>query len=294
MKSVEQRVSVRPVGGEKPSQKNRNHIQTVVNALDILDYMQSCDGEVGVTEVGQALKMHKSNVSRLLSTMESKGYVNKDMESGKYTLGTRIVELAKTRLDQMDLRSHARPFLEELVKKTNETAHLAILDQGRIIYIDKVDTPQTLMMRSKIGYRAFPHCTALGKAILAALPEGEMNALLQEQSMPRLTPNTITDAVALRDHLRRVKDQGFAIDEEENEEGIRCAAAPIRDYTGHVVGAISISAPIMRVSRQQVQEIGILVRDTCCRLSATLGYVNKRQNRDTNEESHKKAGPSIS
>lgn len=262
--------------GRKPSERNRNHIQTVVNALDILDYMQSRNGEVGVTEVGQALKMHKSNVSRLLSTMENKGYVKKDMQSGKYTLGMRIVELAKTKLDQMDLPSHARPFLEKLVEKTNETAHLAMIDQGRIIYIDKVDTPQTLMMRSKIGYRAFPHCTALGKAILAALPKEEVNALLQEQSIPRLTPNTITDPVALKDHLRTVQVQGFAIDDEENETGIRCAAAPIRDHTGHVVGAMSISAPTMRVSRQRIAEIGILVRDMCCKLSATLGYADKR------------------
>lgn len=257
---------------EEPSKKTKKIIRTVANALDIFDYMQSREGDVGVTEVGRAMGMHKSTASRLLSTMEIKGYVSRDKESGRYTLGTRIVELAKTKLDQMDLRAHARPFLEELVEKTNETAHLAIPNHGQIIYIDKVDTPQTLMMRSKIGYRAFLHCTALGKAILAILSDEEVDVLLREQGMPRLTPATITDILALKEHLRRVKTQGFAIDDEEHEEGIRCAASSIRDYTGHVVGAISVSGPTMRVSRQRVQEIGLIVRDTCRRLSATLGY----------------------
>jgi IclR family KDG regulon transcriptional repressor len=251
---------------------SRSKIRSVVQALKALDYLESCGDEAGVTEVGQALGVHKSTASRLLATMESEGYVARNDVTGKYSLGMRIVELAKTKLDQLDIRTYARPFLEELVQKTQETAHLAIMDQGSIVYIDKVDTPHTLIMRSKIGYRISPHCTALGKAILAALAEARIDAILQEESLHRFTPNTITDPLTFKEHLTRVRIQGFAIDDEEHEEGIRCAAAVIRNHTGRVAGAISVSGPAARVSRQRVEEIGILVRDTCRKLSKSLGH----------------------
>jgi IclR family KDG regulon transcriptional repressor len=252
--------------------ESRNTIRSVAQALKALDYLESCGDEAGVTEVGEALGVHKSTASRLLATMESGGYVARNDVTSKYSLGMRVVELAKTKLDQLDLRTYARPFLEELVRKTEETAHLAIMDQGSIVYIDKVDTPHILIMRSRIGYRISPHCTALGKAILSALPEPRRDAILQEEGLERFTPNTITDPLMFREHLRKVRTQGFAVDDEEHEEGIRCAAAVVRDHTGGVAGAISVSGPAVRVSRQRVEEIGISVRDVCHRLSKSLGY----------------------
>ncbi len=242
-----------------------------MHTLDVLDYLASCRGEAGVTEVGQALGVHKSTASRLLAAMETRRYVSRNGTTGKYSLGMRLVELSKVKLERFDLRAHARPTLEELVGATGETAHLAILDQGEIVYIDKVDTPQTLMMRSRIGYRVSPHCTALGKAILASLPPETAESIVREKGLPRLTPNTITDPLVLREHLQRVRTQGFAIDDEEHEEGIRCAAAPLIDHASRVAGAISVSGPTFRVSRQRVEEFGILVRDACRRLSASLG-----------------------
>lgn len=246
-------------------------MRAVLHTLDVLDYLASCQGEAGVTEVGQALGVHKSTASRLLSTMEARRYVSRNGVTGKYSLGMRLVELSKIKLEQLDLRAHVRPFLKELVRSTGETAHLAILDQGEVVYIDKVDTPQTLMMRSRIGYRISPHCTALGKAMLASLPEDVVEALIREKGLPRFTPNTITDPLAVKEHLHRVRAQGFAIDDEEHEEGIRCAAAAIMDYAGRVAGAISISGPTIRISRQRVEELGVLVKDVCRRLSASLG-----------------------
>jgi IclR family KDG regulon transcriptional repressor len=252
--------------------ESRNTIRSVAQALKALDYLESCGDGAGVTEVGQALGVHKSTASRLLAAMESKGYVARNDVTGKYSLGIRVLELAKTKLDQLDLRTYARPFLEELVKRTEETAHLAILDQASIVYIDKVDTPHTLVMRFRIGYRIAPHCTALGKAILSALPQARIDAILQEKGLQRFTPNTITDPLMFKEHLRKVRIQGFAVDDEEHEEGMRYAAAIIRNHTGCVVGAISVTGPAVRVSRQRVEEIGVLVRDACRRLSRSLGY----------------------
>lgn len=254
------------------SGKRRQSVRSVAHVLDVLDYLDSCRDEAGVTEVGEALGMHKSTASRILSTMETRGYVSRNDITGKYSLGMRLLELSRTKLEQLDLRPRARPFLEELVRKTDETAHLAVLDQGRVVYIDKVDTPQTLMMRSRVGYRIAAHCTALGKAILAELPIGTVDSILADKGMTRFTPNTITDRAVLKEHLRRVQDQGFAIDDEEHEEGIRCAAAAVLDHAGRVAGAISVSGPTIRVSRQRVEEIGNLVRDASRRLSSSLGY----------------------
>ncbi len=247
-------------------------ISSVARALDILDCLASRPGEMGVTEISRQLRVHKSTVSRMLATLETRGYVSQNGGSGKYCLGMRIVELASHKLEQLDLRAQARPFLEELARATGETAHLAVLDQGKVVYIDKVDTPQTLMMRSRIGYRVFAHCTALGKAILAMLPEAAVDQLIRERGLPRFTPNTIVDALALKEHLRNVRAQGFAVDDEEHEEGIRCAAAPVMNHVGNVVGALSVSGPTLRITRQHLETIGGLVKEAAVRLSSSLGY----------------------
>lgn len=264
-----------PASGSKTAvrlKRRGQRVNSVARALDILDCLATHRGEVGVTEISHELGVHKSTVSRMLATMESRGYVSRNGASGKYCLGMRLVELASYRLEQIDLRTQARPFLEELVRATGETAHLAVFDQGKVVYVDKVDTPQTLMMRSKIGYRVFAHCTALGKAILAALPDELVEQVINEKGLPRFTPNTIVDPLALKEHLRRVRVQGYAIDDEEHEEGIRCAAAAILDHAGRVVGALSVSGPTLRISRQEVETIGNLVRDNARRLSVSLGY----------------------
>ncbi len=254
----------------------RSRVQSVVNALDILDYLASSGNEAGVTELAQFLGTHKSTASRLLATLNARGYVSRNPQSGKYGLGLHLVELSRVKLDQIDLRQLARPYLEELVSSTGETAHLAILDRARVVYVDKVDTPQTLGMRSRIGYRIAVHCTALGKALLAHVPAEELDALLDADSMVRFTSNTITDPETFKLHLASVRERGYAIDDEEHEDGIRCIAAPIKDHAGRVVAAISVSGPTFRVTREKADTIGQLVRDAACRLSAASGYVDPR------------------
>ncbi|HHT91749.1 MAG: IclR family transcriptional regulator [Bacillota bacterium] len=256
----------------RAAKKERGPMRSVTQALRALDYLSTCKGGAGVTEVGAALGVHKSTASRLLSTMKAQGYVARDELTGRYSLGIRLVELAQTKLEQFDLRSQARPYLKELSERTEETIHLGIMEQGRLVYIDKIDTTHVLVMRSRIGYRISPHCTALGKAILAVLPEATRDSIIDATDLKPFTPHTITDPSAFREHLRKVAVQGYACDDEEHEVGIRCAAAPIRDHEGGVPGAISVSAPITRMSKEQMEEMGVLVRDVCLRLSASLGY----------------------
>jgi len=248
-------------------------MRSVMHVLKTLDYLEACGASgAGVTEVANALGVHKSTASRLLASMRPGGYVTRDELTGKYYLGIRLVELAKAKLDQFDLRTYARPYLEELSQLTQETVHLAIMEQKRLVYIDKIDSTHMLIMRSKIGYRISPHCTALGKAILSVLNEKDQDAILGELELQHFTPHTITDPARLKEHLEHVAAQGFACDDEEHEAGIRCVAAPIRDYTNGVLGAISVSAPTTRMSKKRMKEVGLLVKGVCGRLSRSLGY----------------------
>lgn len=228
-----------------------------------------------MTEISKAIGVHKSTASRILATLESRSFVSRNESSSKYSLGMRLVEYARRKLDQIDVLSCARPHLEQLVRVTSETAHLALLDHREIVYIDKVDTPQTLMMRSRVGNRAPAHSTALGKAMLADLSDEALDALFDGHELPRLTSNTISDLHTLKEHLRRIMERGYAVDDEENENGIRCAAAPIRDFSGHIIAAMSVSGPTVRVSRQRLEEIGRLVADSAEGLSQALGHRQK-------------------
>ena len=263
-------------GGSVSAGAARSSAQSVTHALDILDYLASSRGEAGVTEVARSLGVHKSTASRLLATLNARGYVSRDPQSGKYTLGMHLIELSRVKLDQIDLRQLARPYLEDLVYSTGETAHLAILDHGKVVYIDKVDTPQTLGMRSSVGYRIAAHCTALGKALLAELPADELDTVLEPGKMARFTSNTVTDPETLRLHLICVRERGYAIDDEEHEEGIRCIAAAVRDHAARVAAAISVSGPTFRITREKADAIGKMVSDAARRLSEASGFAAPR------------------
>ncbi|MDI9458495.1 MAG: IclR family transcriptional regulator [Bacillota bacterium] len=254
------------------SSGNTGTMRSVAQVLGVLDYLETCSSGATVTEVAEALEVHKSTASRLLASMRVAGYVTRSELTGRYSLGIRVVELAKAKLEQFDLRTHARPYLEELWRRTEETVHLAIMEGDRLVYIDKIDTTHIFVMRSRIGSRIPAYCTALGKAILAALPADDRDAIIEKTQFRAYAPKTITDAQVLKDHLKRVAHQGYAVDDEENEEGMRCVAAAIRNHSGEVVGAISISAPTSRMPEDKVQELGVLVNEVCARLSASLGY----------------------
>jgi DNA-binding IclR family transcriptional regulator len=218
----------------------------------------------------------KGTTHRLLSSLAYFGYVRQASESKNYYLGFKLVELGNLLLDQLDLRAQARPFLIMLCERIRETVHLVVMDQNEALYIDKVvsnEKPGGLQMVSRVGLRVPAHCSAVGKVLLAHLTETEINDLIQAKGLSQRTRNTITDPDRLKAHLKIVRDQGYAIDNEENEKGIRCVGAPIYDQQGQAIAAISISGPAARITKQLVQNfLKKEIIKTALAISRELGY----------------------
>ncbi len=252
--------------------KSNYIIQSVAHALDVLEEFKGDAIELGVTELSKKLKLHKNNIFRLLATLEARGYIEQNKSTENYRLGLKSLELGQTFIRQMGLLRQARPTLEELAARANETSYLAIMRSQDVIYLDVVEANQTVRVASRVGLRLPPFCTAVGKVLIASDSEEELRKKLPEH-LEKRTDKTITDSKALIEHLKKVHKQGFALDDEEYEEGVRCIAAPVRDYTGNVVAAISISGPAMRMTDKKiVDDLVMAVREGGEEVSRRLGF----------------------
>lgn len=253
--------------------KSEYIIQAVSHALDLLEQFHDDVDELGVTELSKRLKLHKNNVFRLLATLESRGYIEQNKATENYRLGLKALELGQTFIKQMGLLRQAKPILERMVEECNETSYVAIYNEDHIVYLDVVETTLTVRVVSRVGSRLPAYCTAAGKVHMAHMTEEELEELLKEQKFIQHTPTTLTSKEALLAELEKVREQGYAIDNEELDPGVRCISAPIRDYTRRIVGAISISGPIMRISDERLeQELIPLALKASSDLSTRLGY----------------------
>ena len=253
------------------SEKARDYsIAVVTRTLDILEALAEAKRPLGPTELARRVGTTPSAAFRILKTLEERGYVARDTISGQYRLGTRLAYLGERSTGTLDLRHVARPVLEELHRRFRETVNLAVLDNDHIVYIDMIESDHGLRMAARVGARDYPHSTSLGKAILGHLPEPELERYLQ-RPLPRRTPHTITDPVALRAELERVRASGVAEDHEENEEGACCFGAPVFDHQGRVVAAISISGPAVRLSGPRADEMREAVKDASLAVTEAIG-----------------------
>ncbi len=201
------------------------------------------------------------------------GYVEQDVETGRYKLGYKFLEISSRLLESIDLRTEAKPFLLELERDTNEVIHLVVYDQGEVVYIEKLEGNETLRMHSKVGKRAPMHCTSVGKAILAHLPLNIVLDIIDRKGLPMHTEKTITDKDEFLQELVKVKQLGYALDLEENETGITCIAVPIFDHLGKVVASVSISGPTMRMTDERLDRLKEKMMTAGRLISARLGYV---------------------
>jgi len=247
---------------------------TVKKAMDILDCLGETGDPLSASEISRKLDMSRSTVYRLLTTLATGGYVSQDPTNPeKYRLGFKIPELASSLLNSIQLRQQALPFLRELRDIANETIHLVVMDRDKVTYIEKVECSQAVRMHSAIGRRGFVHCTAVGKAMLAFMSKTEVEGIVSKHGLFARTPNTITDKETLLRELERVRRQGYAVDDIENEEGIRCVGAPIFDHQGKPVAALSVSGPAFRMTMERVIELTEAVTSTATKISRQLGYL---------------------
>ena len=242
---------------------------TVDKALRILELLG--DGELRLVDLSSKLGEHKSTVQRLLTTLQARGFVRQDEDSKRYSLGLKVLQLASATLADMDLREAAREPMQRLGDLTNETIHLSVYDEPHVVYIDKIESTFPIRMYSRVGARAESYCTGVGKALIAFLSDYEFERYLQKVSFTRFTPNTITSTKELREEMARIRAQGYALDLQEHEEGVRCAAAPIFGLDGRVAGSISVAAPAFRKSENDIRALAPAVMATARQISDNLG-----------------------
>ena len=244
---------------------------TVVKALNIIEILASnSDAGINLTELSAVLNMPKSTTHRYLATLLELNLAERN-DTDRFRLGTKVIELAGSFLASSDIRKESEPILEEMAKKTGETVHLAVPSGSEVVYIAKVESRHTLGMFSHIGTRLPMHCTALGKSILAFSRPDLIQTILSEPLQSR-TPNTITSNEALREELVLIRTQGFAVDNEENEVGICCVGAPILNYTGRAIAAMSISGPCDRMDKERCIQLGPVLQEAVLNISKRKGY----------------------
>ena len=223
-------------------------VQSIVRAFNIIETIAEHNNSMTITELSQKVTLHKSTVHRLLNTLIQLGYVKQNAQTSQYELTLKCFEIGVSIVKQNDLISVARPYLEALRDLSGEVVHLVIPDDKEIIYIDKVESTQTLRMHSFVGKRAPLYCTAVGKAILADQPSQAIENYWQSIDPIKYTPNTIVTLDAFFDELSQIKIEGISFDNEEQESGIRCIAVSLKNYSGETIGALSISGPLGRMT----------------------------------------------
>ena len=275
---------IRTVSVSRP----KNLVQTIERASTIFDVLAKNPQGLSVKNLSEKVNLPMGTTHRLLASLAYFGFISQDLVSKKYHLGFKLVNLANALLGQIDLRTVARPHLMDLARKVNETIHLVILDQKEALFLDRIESSEDrlgLQMVSKVGMRTPAHCCGVGKVLLAALSEKELDDIIEAKGLPKRTEKTITDPDQLKLHLEAVRNQGYAVDDEEEDLGTRCVAAPIRNEVGHVVAAISISGPAIRNTwKKIIDTLKDQVKDTAFEISQQLGF---QENKDFEQKSPK-------
>ncbi|NLK63528.1 MAG: IclR family transcriptional regulator [Tissierellia bacterium] len=247
-------------------------VQSVDRTLTILEVLSDYSDGLGITEISDLVSLHKSTVHRLLSTLIYKGYVVREEETSKYKITFKLFELGSKKVHKLDLLKISRPYTKMLMESVNEVVHLIIREDTDIVYIDKVEANNTISMASRIGKRNPMYCTATGKAILAFLPEDEVLKVWNNSKIIKLTKNTNTDFILFKKELQTIKEKCYAIDDEENEIGVKCVGAPIFDMNGNVVAAISVTGPVTRITDDKIGFISKEVIQCTNLISKEMGY----------------------
>ena len=248
-------------------------VQSIERAFKLLDLLSEYPNGIQITRLSEKASLSKSTVHRLLSTLINMNYVLKDPDSDKYKLGYRLIYLSRNLINNIDVIPTAKSFLEKLSEDVNETIHLCIEDSGEIMYVDKIESNQTIRMFSRVGSKAPMYCTGVGKVLLSGMDPEKYRSIVEKIEFIKRTPKTITSKEEMNLEIELIKNQGYALDDIENEEGIRCIAAPIIDSQGKFIASFSVSGPSNRITMERINdELADKVRETSMKISRQLGY----------------------
>jgi DNA-binding IclR family transcriptional regulator len=248
-------------------------VQALDRAFAVLDLLAESEMPLGLAQVSSSLQLHKSTAHRFLMVLERHRMVERT-GNGKFRLGLRLFDFGNRAIEQYDLRERAQPHLRRLVAETEETAHLCIMEGAHVVYIDKIEPARSVRMITRIGASNPVHCTSVGKAILAFMPEDKTAEIIERTRFERFTHRTLATPEALRAEIEKTRRRGYAVDDEEFEEGLRCIAVPVLDAQRQPVAAVSISGPSFRVTAQKLPSIANHLLQCVRGISMDMGFVS--------------------
>lgn len=248
-----------------------DQVQSLVRALTLLNRLAAADDGVSLTEVAQQVGLSPSTAHRLLTTLEQERYVHFDAERRLWSVGVQAFASGNAFLKTRNLVATARPHMRALMEESEETVNLAVEDRFEAIYLTQVECRQMMRAFARPGARVPLHCSSVGKALLSALPDGDLARVLHRQGLPRVTVKTISTTTALREDLARARERGYAIDDEEHAVGLRCVASVIFNENADPVAAVSLSGPMARIPDERIALLGDLVRRKADAITAQLG-----------------------
>ncbi len=252
-------------------------LQSLDRAVGVLDLLGESEGPLGLADVCERMALHKSTAHRALMVLERCGLIERTPEN-RFRLGLKLYELGTRAVEQIDLRARVHPWFRRLSVQVGETVHLGVLQKTTVVYLDKVEpNNRRVWLASRIGTSNPVYCTAMGKAMLAFLPEETAADIMGRIRFVRFTHRTLMTPEALMRSLDRVRRRGYAIDDEEVEEGVRCIGAPILNEMGHPMAAVSISGPTSRITQQSVPGIAEHLMRCCREISSSLGVRERRK-----------------
>ena len=250
-------------------EREASGVRVLHKTLDVLEIVKSRESGYTLADLTRAVELPKATVYRIVSTLEKRGYLDRGQDGG-YRLARKMFDMQRQDSIETILSRAAQPFMERLVDAYKETVNLGILNAGEVVVINTVESPLGVRMSSKIGNRRHLHSTAIGKCFLAGLPDRDLMRLLRVKGMPRLTPNTLVTKADLMAEIERVRKQGYAIDNEENELDGRCIGAPVHGPDGRVLGAVSISSPLFRMDMNRTRSLAPELKSVCAQIAAAI------------------------
>lgn len=268
MMETKRRSVGRPAGSAKSS---GGHSQSLVRGLTILEGLAAVPRGLSLSSIAETVGMAPSTTHRLLQALHKQGFVSHDADLGLWKIGVKTFQIGSTFLEARDFVMTARPFLRRLAEETDESANLGIRDDGMAVFLAQSESSQMMRMISALGSRAPMHASAVGKALLAWLPDKEIQRILQSRGLARVTSNTIDTPTRLRESLAEIRRQGYACDREEHALGLNCVAASIHDEHGNPLAAISLSGPVARIPEPRLVELGGLVSRAAREITTQLG-----------------------